>query len=354
MRFHHFATECRDSSPLYAHLAHTITNDPAVLALASHARLGQPVPNLLFGAVHALLLAGSTHPLAAFYPSCTPTPRPPTEAAPAFADFCHHQHDAIRDLIATRVVQTNEVRRSACLLPAFAQSAALRPGYPLALIELGPSAGLNLRWDTYHYDYGAGRVLGDPAATVALHCALRGDHAPPISATLPTVVARVGIDLHPIAVTDAAQTAWLRALVWPEQQERAALLTLALAAARADPPPLLAGDALALLPSVAATMPLAATLCVFDTFVQNQLSPAARDALANILDQIAAQRPLTHISIGWHEGNHPTITLTTWEAGQRRVHTLATCDPHGAWLRWHGITSTLPPETGAAPFHSIR
>ena len=45
---------------------------------------------------------------------------------------------------------------------------------PLALIEVGASAGLNLLFDRYGYDYGAGRSAGDPSAPVRFTCALRG------------------------------------------------------------------------------------------------------------------------------------------------------------------------------------
>ena len=335
-RFRLFAMECRASSPLYARLALSVADDVSVLALAAHARSGQPVPNLLFGAVHALLLGGAAHPLAAYYPSLTPQPLSSEHAYEPFADFCRAHHDALRTLLATRLVQTNEVRRSALLLPAFCLVAAEHPRQPLALLEIGASAGLNLRWDAYRYDYGGGRVLGDAAAPVLLRCELRGEEVPPLPDALPSVVARVGIDLAPVDVTDAEQTDWLRALIWPEQRERVALLARALQAARHDPPPLVQGDALPLLPTLAASLPREAVLCVFDTFVLNQFDAVARTALAAQLDALALQRPLAHLSISWLAGHDPTLTLTTWPDGQRRQRHLAICDPHGAWLCWRG------------------
>lgn len=61
--FRNFALiECHLSSPLYQQLSLKIAQDDELLALASHARRGQPVPNLLFGAVHYLLLKGKTIP----------------------------------------------------------------------------------------------------------------------------------------------------------------------------------------------------------------------------------------------------------------------------------------------------
>lgn len=105
-------------SPLYARLCRGIASDPQVLALAADVPLSQPAPNLLLGVVHYLLLKGIRHPLAAFYPSLTSSPDP-ADAYPAFQSFCLEYASDIRALLSSRRVQTNEVARSACLLPAF-------------------------------------------------------------------------------------------------------------------------------------------------------------------------------------------------------------------------------------------
>ena len=55
--------ECKGSSDLYEYLSIQIAEDEEVLTLSSYAQAGQPVPNLLLGAVHYLLLAGKEHPL---------------------------------------------------------------------------------------------------------------------------------------------------------------------------------------------------------------------------------------------------------------------------------------------------
>src|SRR5215218_1913808 len=147
-RFACFALEeCHDSSPLYERLALGVADDPAMLALAAYARPGQPTPNLLFAAVQYLLLGGTPHPLAAFYPGLAHDPVAGGDPYPAFHDFCRQHADSIRELLETRLVQTNEVRRSACLLPAFCWVARLAGDRPLALLEIGASAGLNLLWD---------------------------------------------------------------------------------------------------------------------------------------------------------------------------------------------------------------
>ncbi len=141
------------SSPLYARFSLGAAEDADVLALAAHARVGQAVPLLFLGAVQFLLLKGARHPLAAFYPSITPTPNLSEDPYPYFRSFCFDYRDDIEKIISTRLVQTNEVRRCTSLLPAFSLVRHEAGGRPLALVEIGPSAGLNLLWDRYGYAY---------------------------------------------------------------------------------------------------------------------------------------------------------------------------------------------------------
>ena len=106
-------------SPLYARLCRNIVADPEVLALAARAQPDQPTPNLLLAAVQYLLLKGVEHPLAAFYPGIAGSPDTTNDPYLAFHAFCLEHAEALRPLLATRLVQTNEVSRCACLLPAF-------------------------------------------------------------------------------------------------------------------------------------------------------------------------------------------------------------------------------------------
>jgi hypothetical protein len=359
-RFERFARlECHGSSPLYERLSLGIAADPDLLALAAHARAGQPAPNLFLGAVHALLLGGVQHPLARFYPSLTPHPDGEGAPNPPFRDFCLEHAAQIRALIATRLVQTNEVRRCALLLPAFAMVAQRAEGRPLAVIEAGASAGLNLLWDRYAYDYGDGAVAGDPSSPVRITCTVQGPHRPPIPASMPRVVARMGIDLNPIDVRDMDAVAWLRALIWPEHSERAALLERAVAVARAGPPSLLAGDALTVLPGVLDGVPENATICVVHTHTLNQFSPEARERFTELMDAHGARRDLYRISIAdlFRDGGvpgqspdrrglgnrtgspiqeHPLLGLVAYENGVKQEQVLAACDGHGRWIAWRG------------------
>lgn len=293
-RFRMFADECRGVSPLYERLSLEISRDPEMLILAADAGSG-PVPNLFFAAVHFLLLGGVRHPLVDFYPSVLGKVRR-DDPYPAFRSFCGERATEIRRLISTRRVQTNEVRRSALLLPAFA-IVARRTGKPLALVEIGASAGLNLLFDRYSYDYGEGRRLNAPDVPVEIFCELRGERTPPIPKRFPKVFSRLGVDLAPVDVRDPEAVSWLEALIWPEEySERAPLLRRTIEVAGQDPPLLLAGDALDLLPGILAATPNDATPCVFHTFTVNQFSEEARGRLTEILSEQASGRHLFRIS----------------------------------------------------------
>ncbi len=321
-------------SPLYARLAEGIAADPDLLALAAQAPRGQPLSLMFLGAVHYLIRQRPDHPLAPFYPDLADGTVAAGDPFPAFRAFCLDQRGALLDLLATRRVQTNEVQRCACLLPAFGLVADRGGGQPLALVEVGASAGLNLLWDRYGYRYSDGTTVGDPAAPVQLACTLRGEHRPPLPSTFPAVASRVGLDLNPVDLRDEDAVRWLRALIWPEQKDRAALLEQASAAVQADPPLLLAGDALDLLPDVFAAIPLDTTLCVWHSYTLNQFPQEARDAFVALLTAESARRTVYHIWMEGFPGDRPHIRLFSYQGGERTEELLAYCSPHGYWLEW--------------------
>ena len=217
--------DAADASPLYAHLAHESAQDDDLLRLTLGANTLPQRPHLLFAAAHYLLLSGRQDTLqdtlAEYFPDLTPTPRPSGEAYPVFRAFCFSHAADIRRLITTYGVQNNEVGRCADLLLGFDEVARRGDGKPLALIELGSSAGLNMLWDQYGYEYAGMGYVGDRASPVQLACAPRGDFMPPLPNTIPTISWRIGVDLHPLDVRSDEDVRWLRALIWPEHRDRA-------------------------------------------------------------------------------------------------------------------------------------
>jgi hypothetical protein len=320
-------------SALYAHLARAIADDPTLWDLVALIPPGQPAPNMLFGAVHDRLLAGVTHPLAVFYPSVGGDQLVSNETYPAFVAFCEQEAEAIRPILATRTLQTNEVGRSALWLPAMCQVAAAADE-PLFLVECGPSAGLNLYWDRYGYRYGDGPVLGDPSSPVQLRCELKGEAQPAFRNPFPAVAGRVGVDLHPIDVRDGDQVRWVRALLWPEQSERAALLAAAVSVVQADPPVMLAGDGVVRLPEAVALAPAGTTVVVMHSFMANQLTEDQRQTFDAGFLAMGRQRPIHRLAIEWPGGDFPTMSWTQYDRGETSHVTLATADQHGQWLAW--------------------
>lgn len=333
--FQRFAEEeCKGYSPLYEQLALRLAVDEDLLRLAVQAPPGQPVPNLLFGAVHYLLYQQPATPLARYYTSLTAAPLPAQEAYPYFRDFCLARQAEIVGLLRTRRVQTNEVRRCACLMPAFCRVAALAGGLPLALVEIGTSAGLNLFWDHYYYTYETGERAGDPTAPVEIRSTFRGDKRPQLPATLPTVQTRIGIDLNVIDVRNTADTLWLKALIWPEHHERTALLTQAMAIVQQQPPTLLTDDGVALLPDILAQLPPNMAGCVFHTYTLNQIPVEARLRLTDLLIQFSQQRPIYRVGCEWIGTPYPQLTLQHYHLGQQTATALAYCDAHARWIEW--------------------
>jgi hypothetical protein len=183
----------------------------------------------------------------------------------------------LQALIARRHTQTNEVRRSAGLYPAIAL-AARKLGEPVAVLEAGAAAGLNLLFDRYWFDYGPAGTAGDPASPVRARCQVRGGLRPPIPQPAPQVAARLGIDAHPVDVRDADQVLWLRSLVWPEHRDRIQLLETAIAVARRDPPSLARGTLPEAVTEAAASIAPDRPLVVFHSATLAYLPPTSGTA----------------------------------------------------------------------------
>lgn len=332
-RFRSFAEEeGRTSSPLYGRLSTGISKDRELLEIASHS-LHAPVPQLFFAAVHYLLLKRSDHPLSNFYPDLRQQSEQPPDPYPQFRAFSLENREAIEDLLRTRLVQTNEVRRSALLLPAY-QIIASQTNRPLAIIEIGAAAGLNLLWDRYSYDYGNGRICGDNDSEVKLQCELRGELSPPLTRQLPKSGFGMGIDLNPLDVHNDDDVLWLRALVWPEHDKRVRLLESAVRVARRHSPKLLKGDALDVLPKALPMVPGDCARVVLSTFTLNQFSKESREKLEVLLKEQGMLGELHYVNVEGVGRESLELHVARYSGEQKEDKLLARCPPHGEWLEW--------------------
>ena len=189
-------------------------------------------------------------------------------------------------------VQTNEVQRAWALLPGFL---SLADGRPFDLLELGPSAGLNLMWDRYRYVYKTGEW-----GTGALE--LTGDDRVPPPAELFTrgvsVARRRGIDLNPVDVTTDHGARLLQSFVWPDQSERLERLRRAIETVREDPPELMRGDYVESLPALLTDRREDTQLVVFQTASTMYLDQGALAKIRAALHAAAREEPLVFLTTG--------------------------------------------------------
>ena len=317
-RYREFAeTECRGYSDHYHRLALAVSESEEVAAFI--ANMEETQPNLFLASIQML----------------TGPARMPATGEELRA-FVQQRGDEVRAAMRTKRTQTNEVGRCAVLLPA------LPPG-PLALVEVGASAGLCLLFERYAYEFGSTR-LGAASSAVRLPCAVTGPI--PLPPAIPPIVWRRGLDLRPIDVHDDDAVRWLLACVWPEHDERRRRLEGAIAAARADPPVVRAGDLVDDLPALLAEAPGDAQLVVFHSAVLSYVSRERRQAFADALAQASKRRDiiwLANEAIGVVP-ELPAVTpsgalrflvaRTRFANGQRRSELLALAHPHGAELAW--------------------
>ena len=320
--YREFAEDARGRSPAYEALAEAVAADPHVLRFLDTLPPEKRQPNLLFAAARYL-------------------DAPPDITA--LRTLIRRRAADLTRVMLTRRTQTNEPARCATLLPVLARLPS-----PLALIEVGASAGLTLLVDRYSYDYAGHRLAGlDPQAPV-LRCAPSGPV--PLPAQVPEIAWRAGLDLSPLDVTSDDDARWLQCLVWPGEGDRAERLAAAIAAARRDPPNVHRGDLLTDLPALAARAPAGATLVVYHCAVLAYVTPAGREQFA------AAVRGLGAVWLsGEGPGVVPGVPVPAYQGapfvlGRDGRTALAMADGHGEWLHWldQELEQEQEQETGQA------
>ncbi|MFJ7733966.1 DUF2332 domain-containing protein [Lysinibacillus sp. NPDC097231] len=329
-QFRTFAkNECENSSPLYEHLANKIANDEEILNIAAFVPPGQPAPNLLLAAVH-YLLSSTTDDLADFYPSFTTTPKPLNEVYPVFKAFVMSHSDELKVLLQEKLVQTNEIRRCSYLYPMMTEIYE-RHQKPLAFIEIGASAGLQLGMDQYNYDYNQQLITNSKGAFV-LSSENQGEPLPASITKAPVVCQRIGIDLNPIDIHNKEDLHWLQALIWPEHQERRFLLNQALPILKSLNLQLIKGDAIKLIKDISRDIHEDAMLVVYHTHVANQIPMALRLELIEQLKEISLERPLYHCYNNLFDLQLHQDFIEHGEIESIRI--MERPDGHARWFKW--------------------
>lgn len=321
-RYRRFAdVECHEYSPQYARLARAVAEDETLLRFIAALPDGQP--NLFLASVQ--YVSGAAHI--------------PVGGGELSTFFGAHAEE-IEIVMRARRTQTNEVGRCAALLPA------LPVGGPLALIEVGASAGLCLLMDQFAYEYGAVK-LGNADASVILKCVPVGSARIPVPQKMPQIAWRRGLDLSPVDVRDDDDARWLLACVWSDHVERRDRLQTAIELARRDSPVVVQGDLVDDLPALIAEAPMSATLVVFHSAVLPYVATERSDSFTAVLARESERRPIVWIS---NEGPGAIPLLDAlapdrdqlrfrvgrgwWQDGQVEHELLALAHHHGWDLEW--------------------
>lgn len=297
--------EASGRSRTYEELALAVAADPAVLAFLSALPAAKRQPNLLFAAAHHL--ARRTPDLG------------------MLRTLVAARADELAQLMLERRTQTNEPGRCATLLPAFA-----RLDGPLAILEVGASAGLCLHVPEYSYDYGGQQLQGADPEAPTLACRVRGG-TPVLS--MPEIVWAAGIDLNPLDPANPHDRSWLECLVWPDQPDRAARLSAALDTAVRHPLPVYPGDLIEQLPTVLEQAPADATVVVFHSAVLAYLDPAKRTRFADLIRSL---------DVTWVANEAPGVVADVTTPKYETAPFILTVDgeplaythPHGDWIDW--------------------
>ncbi len=340
--YRHFGeVEAAETSPLYERVAVALSESDEALRAIATVPARRRHPKVILAALHDLALAGRAPALAAAYAAADGD-----AAAGAAIDTLLRMTDSVVAIAVRRRTRTNETGHCAVLYPAIAEAAHRVGASAAGLIDVGCSAALNLNVDRVGITYSTGQSLGDPSSPVQLSASLVGDRAIPMR-PMPEVVARIGIDLDPVDVTDAEDARWLRACLCPDQPGGTARLEAEMALAATAPPALLKGDAVELLPAAFARVPADAMPLVTTTWSLSHLPPEGRLRFLRRLDEAAAGRPVAWVSaegVGVAPGiptlgdrrasGHSIIGCAVFAQSALRAEAIGRCWSQGRWLAW--------------------
>jgi hypothetical protein len=333
--------EAADASPLYRRVAIALSESEACLRAIAAAPARRRHPTLILAALQDLALAGRAPALAAPYAVADGD-----AAAVAAIDVLVRMTDSVAAIAGRRKVRIGETGRYGVLYPAIVEAARRAGAGAVGLIDVGCSAAFNLNVDRVSIMYSNGQSRGDPSSPVRSSATIVGGRTVPIRA-MPEVVSRIGIDLDPVDITDAEAARWLRACIWPDQPERAAMLDAELALASTRPPVLLHGDAVEVLPEALARVPTDALPVVTTTWALSHFSLESRLRFLQRLDQAAAGRAVAWVSaegvgvapaiptLGDRPASgHSIVGLAVFDGSTLHAEAVGRCWSRGRLLAW--------------------
>lgn len=350
--------ECLNVSPFYYELSTKIAADEALLNLAAFCRQGQPMPNLFLGAVHFLLLKKPSTELATFYPSINSSPKSKLPFD-LFKEFCIANAESIKAILATKIVQTNALNRSAYLMPII--FSLFEENTTINLIDIGTSAGLNLNFDLYEYDYGAKGKFGN--SSVKIDSEIRGGELPNFStmkrASIPifyressgsskhflrkpiTIKNKIGIDQNPLDIKVPQNALWLKALIWPDRQQRFQRMAQAIELAQDSTIELIKAVEVNDFKRIIQNQDIGIPLVIYHTHVLYQFTQVAKTAFWAMLDEIGQARDFYYLAAeatsvlrNDYGRTGVLVELTSYKNGVKSSKLVAVTNGHADWVEW--------------------
>lgn len=295
------------------------------------APLADALPLRAAGGIHALHLAGIAHELAPIYADSEDI----NDAAIVAGVI--HRHEAALLPWLDGPPQTNEAGRSSNFIAAmlWLTEQGLPPLFDC--LEIGSSAGINLMIDRYHYDL-AGVQVGPQPGVMAFTPEWRGNHPPQHKIAFAGLK---GCDVAPVDLTDPVQALRLKAYVWPEHHIRFARIEAAIAAAEAQKPDLVQGNAADFIEAELAKPQTKDTTRVLMHSIVWQYVPADQQARVTAAMEAAgaratAERPLAWIALEANRTIHLHELVVRHWPGDGAPKMLGRAHAHGAWVEWSG------------------
>lgn len=229
-------------------------------------------------------------------------------------------------------------------MPIFSLISQENGGKPLALVEIGTSASLNLYFDAYQYEYlfqNSKKSFGPIDSKVKIQSKIRDDFFPNIG-KMPTIEKRIGIDQNPLDLTQPENALWLKALIWPDQLERFKRLSAAIEVVQKKPKvELVQGSTIDEFDQAVKDVNKDLTLIIFHTQVLYQFSDKARQDFWNWLDKLGQERNFYCVGAEefktWKEQFNTTelsIGNTTYKNGHKKSKLIAQSNGHAHWIKW--------------------
>lgn len=301
--------------------------------IGDHWRFGDMLPLRLMGMCHALALNGGSASLAGAFPSTAGTGLV-DESLALECIAAWYAHPDLLHRYLSAAVQTNEVARSAALAMGLDRLARGEDA-PLRLIEIGPSAGLNLRLDHFAYVVDGATIGGDPSSKVRIEDVW--ESPPWTSRPQWSIDERVGLDPNPLDPTDPTVAQRLRSFVWPDQLLRLRRLDAAIELAGRVPARLeQTADTAATLRAELGTAHRGGTL-LMQSIVWQYIDREVRWAINEVVEEAGAaataNAPLAWLTfeVDEFDRRRAAVQLRRWPGGGGTL--IAHADFHGRWVR---------------------